>query len=101
MDKAEYSGVVRSFALKFLVSLIGAGVGVYGSLKDYIDFDVYTCALLGFFFVFCMGGKVFTESSKFISRRARNYRRAKKGLEPLDVEDEPTPEIITDFQRRG
>ena len=57
--------------------------------------------LLGFFLMFCAGGKLFPESTKYTSVRARNYRRTRKGLEPLDPEDEPAAEIITDFQRRG
>jgi hypothetical protein len=101
MDQDEFRAVVRSSALKLLASIIVAGIFFYLSIKDYIKFDALTSACLGFFLMFCAGGKFFPESCKLISRRARNYLRAKKNLEPLDVEDEPAAEIITNFQRRG
>lgn len=101
MDQAEHRGVVRSLLAKTTVSIIFAGIFFFLSLKGPIPLDAVSSAIIGFFFFFCIGDKFFPESTKFIRRRARNYRRAKRGLEPLDVEDEPSPEIISDFQRRG
>jgi hypothetical protein len=101
MDQDEHREVVRSLLGKFAVSIVSAGVFFFLSLKGPIPLDAVSSAIVGFFFFFCIGDKFFPESTKFIRRRARNYRRAKRGREPLDVEDEPTPEIISDFQRRG
>ena len=100
MDQSEYSAVRTSVVLKILSSIVFAGLAVLLSVKGYIRLDASSCALLGFFLFFCIGDKFFPESTKYISRRARNYRRARKGLEPLDVDDEPTAEIISDFQRK-
>jgi len=100
MQQDEYRAVVRSLVGKFIGSILTAGLFFFLSLHDYLRLDAVSCATLGFFLFFCAGGKLFPESSKFISRRARNYRRAKKGLEPLDVDDEPTAEIVTNFQRK-
>ena len=101
MEKDEYRDVVRSVILKFFASIITAGVFMYLSVINLIPFDALSCAFIGFFLMFCAGGKLFPESTKYTSVRARNYRRSRKGLPPLDPEDEPAAEVITDFQRRG
>ncbi|MFT5105800.1 MAG: hypothetical protein ACI8XO_002678 [Verrucomicrobiales bacterium] len=101
MEKDEYQAIVRSLALKIIGSIIFAGIAFYLSAAYYIKLGVLESAFLGFWLFFLAGGKFFPESTKFITRRARNYRRAKKGLEPLDLDDEPTAEIITNFQRKG
>ena len=101
MEADEHRGVVRSLVGKIIVSTIIGLIAAAISLKGIIHLDVFSSALIGFLFFFCIGDKFFPESTKFIRRRARNFRRAKKGLEPLDVEDEPCPEIISDFQRKG
>jgi hypothetical protein len=100
MDQEEYRAVTRSLVLKFLASIITAGIFIHLSLKNHIRLDVSSSAILGFFLMFCAGGKFFPESTKFVTRRARNYRRTRKGLDPLDIDDEPTAEIIQDFQRK-
>jgi hypothetical protein len=99
MDEDEHRGVVRSLIAKLIGSLVFGGIAAVLSLQRIIHLDVYSAAIVGFLFFFCIGCKFFPESSKYIGRRARNFRRARKGLEPLDVADEPTAEIITDFQR--
>jgi len=101
MDADEHRAVVRSLTGKFIVSFVFAAIAVGLSLREIIHLDLISSAVIGFFFFFCIGDKFFPESTKFIRRRARNFRRAKKGLEPLDVDDEPCPEIISDFQRKG
>lgn len=101
MEQDEYRDIVMSLVMKLIGSFIVAAICFYFSAINKIKFDVITSAFLGFALFFAIGGKIFPESSKFISRRARNYRRAKRGLPPLDIDDEPTAEIITDFQRKG
>lgn len=101
MDQEEHRAVVRSLVGKIVGSLATAGLCVYLSLQGIIRLDASFSALLGFFLFFCVGDKFFPESTKFIGRRARNYRRAKRGHELLDVDDEPTAEIRTNFQRKS
>ncbi|MGI9243050.1 MAG: hypothetical protein ACR2RV_19790 [Verrucomicrobiales bacterium] len=101
MEADEHRGVVRSLIGKLIVSTITGLIAAAISLKGFIHLDAFTSAIIGFLFFFCIGDKFFPESTKFIRRRARNYRRVKRGLEPLDVDDEPSPEIISDFQRKG
>ena len=101
MEQDEYRAVVRSLVLKLIGGLLGAVIFFYLSAKDYISLGVLSSAFLGFFLFICAGGKLFPESTKFIHRRARNYRRAKRGLKPLDVDDEPTAEIHSNFQRKS
>ena len=100
MDQGEYRAMVRSVICIFIGALIFAGIGFYLSLKNFFPLDALSTALLGFLLFFCVGPKFFPDSTKFISRRARDYRRSRKGLDPLDPEDEPKPEIIRDFQRK-
>ena len=101
MDEDEHRGIVRSLIGKTIGSLIAAAIVAALSLRGIIHLDFFSSALLGFLFFFCAGGKLFPESSKYISRRAQNFRRMKRGQEPLDVDDEPTAEIISNFQRKG
>lgn len=100
MDQDEYRATVRSAIGIFVLSTIGAGIGFFLSIEHHFPLDALSSAFLGFFLGFCLGPKFFPDSTKIISRRARNYRRARKGLEPLDTEDEPQAEIITNFQRK-
>ena len=100
MEDAEYREVIRGAIAVVIGSIIFAGIGFFLSVRDLFPLDAISTALLGFFFFFCIGPKFFPDSTKIITRRTRNYRRAKKGLGMLDVDDEPTSEIITDFQRK-
>jgi hypothetical protein len=101
MEQDEHRAVVRSLVMKFACSFVVAFVLMVLSANDYIRLDVLSTGVLGFFLFFCVGDKFFPESTKFIGRRARNYRRSKKGLEPLDLDDEPSAEINSDFQRKS
>ena len=100
MERDEYRGVIRSLILKIVCSVVVAAVTGYLSVRDVIKLGVLTTVFLGFMLTFCAGGKVFMESNKIMSGRAVNYRRVKRGLEPLDLADQPSAEFRSGFQRR-
>ena len=101
MDQDEHRAIVRGVIAIFIGGIVCATLAVFLSLENHFPLDALSSGFLGFFFFFCVGPKFFPDATKFITRRARNFRRSRKGLDPLDEEDEPKAEVFKDFQRRS
>ena len=88
MGDAEHRLVVRSFTGFAIVTGIITIAGGCAGFMGYVPIlGAIPSAFLAFPLGLALAGKFFPSAGRFFSDRCKNYRRVKKGLEPLAEHD--------------
>jgi hypothetical protein len=99
MTDEEYRDVRRSHVLCWVVALlVGIGTGTAAHLDILPRFGTIPAAGLGAFVGLVLGNKFFPDGQRYLTFRAKNYRRAKRGLPPIEDTD-PVGEYFSDIDR--
>lgn len=99
MTDEEYREVRRAHAFCWIVALVSGVVSGAAAHHDLIPrFGIFPAAGLGAFVGLILGNKFFPDAQRYLTFRAKNYRRAKRGLPPVEDTD-PIGEYFSDIDR--
>ncbi len=99
MTEAEYRTVRASFMLRTAFALAVAVGGAWVGLNQILPLGPAPSAFLGLAVGFGLGAKCFPSSGLVSGIRYRNYRRAKRGLPPLDPDQVPELSAFDEFRK--
>jgi len=80
MQKKDHEIILKSFLLRFLLTLFIVLGFIVCSLYEVIMFGVGITFILSFPFCYLLSGKFFPDSIEFLSHDHRDYLRSRKGL---------------------
>ena len=99
METADYRLTARSHLMRVIFSAVVAAVVAWLSLSTDIPVGFIPMLFIGLGFAYGISGKLFPDSDQYFSLAAKNFRRVRRGLEPLGEDQSRDVSYFDEFRK--